>query len=29
VRRQLGIKLQGDANIMELRQALYRCDDLY
>jgi 2-polyprenyl-6-methoxyphenol hydroxylase-like FAD-dependent oxidoreductase len=29
VRRQLGINLQGDANIMQLRQALYRCDDLY
>ncbi len=29
VRRQLGIKLSGDANIMQLRQALYRCDDLY
>jgi 2-polyprenyl-6-methoxyphenol hydroxylase-like FAD-dependent oxidoreductase len=29
VRRQLGIKLQGEANIMQLRQALYRCDDLF
>jgi len=29
VRRQLGIKLQGDANLMQLRQALYRCDDLF
>jgi hypothetical protein len=29
VRRQLGIKLQGDANLMEFRQALYRCDDLF
>jgi 2-polyprenyl-6-methoxyphenol hydroxylase-like FAD-dependent oxidoreductase len=29
VRRQLGIRLQGDANIMQFRQALYRCDDLY
>jgi 2-polyprenyl-6-methoxyphenol hydroxylase-like FAD-dependent oxidoreductase len=29
VRRQLGIKLQGEANIMQLHQALYRCDDLY
>jgi 2-polyprenyl-6-methoxyphenol hydroxylase-like FAD-dependent oxidoreductase len=29
VRRQLGIKLQGDANILQLRQALYRCDDLF
>ncbi len=29
VRRQLGIKLQGEANLLELRQALYRCDDLF
>jgi 2-polyprenyl-6-methoxyphenol hydroxylase-like FAD-dependent oxidoreductase len=29
VRRQLGIKLQGEANLLGLRQALYRCDDLY
>jgi 2-polyprenyl-6-methoxyphenol hydroxylase-like FAD-dependent oxidoreductase len=29
VRRQLGIKLAGDANLMQFRQALYRCDDLY
>jgi 2-polyprenyl-6-methoxyphenol hydroxylase-like FAD-dependent oxidoreductase len=29
VRRQLGIKLQGDANLLQLRQALYRCDDLF
>jgi 2-polyprenyl-6-methoxyphenol hydroxylase-like FAD-dependent oxidoreductase len=29
VRRQLGIKLQGDANLMQLRQALYKCDDLF
>ena len=29
VRRQLGIKLQGEANLMQLRQALYRCDDLF
>src|SRR5262245_10082188 len=29
VRRQLGIKLQGEANLLQLRQALYRCDDLY
>ena len=27
VRRQLGIKLRGDANLLQLRQALYRCDD--
>ncbi len=29
VRKQLGIKLRGEANLLELRQALYRCDDLY
>jgi hypothetical protein len=29
VRRQLGIALAGDANLLELRQALYRCDELY
>ena len=29
VRKQLGIKLEGDANLMELRQALYRCDELW
>src|SRR5215467_5425798 len=29
VRRQLGIKLQGDANMLQLRQALYRCDYLF
>src|SRR5579885_3364942 len=29
VRRKLGIKLAGEANIMQLRQALYRCDDLF
>ncbi len=29
VRRQLGIKLQGAANLLQLRQALYRCDDLF
>jgi 2-polyprenyl-6-methoxyphenol hydroxylase-like FAD-dependent oxidoreductase len=29
VRRQLGIKLAGDSNLMQFRQALYRCDDLY
>jgi 2-polyprenyl-6-methoxyphenol hydroxylase-like FAD-dependent oxidoreductase len=29
VRRQLGIKLQGEANLLELRQALYYCEDLY
>jgi 2-polyprenyl-6-methoxyphenol hydroxylase-like FAD-dependent oxidoreductase len=29
VRKQLGIKLQGEANLLQLRQALYRCDDLF
>jgi 2-polyprenyl-6-methoxyphenol hydroxylase-like FAD-dependent oxidoreductase len=29
VRRHLGIALKGEANILKLRQALYRCDDLY
>lgn len=29
VRKQLGIKLWGDYNLLELRQALYRCDDLF
>jgi hypothetical protein len=29
VRRQLGIALSGEGNILKLRQALYRCDDLY
>jgi 2-polyprenyl-6-methoxyphenol hydroxylase-like FAD-dependent oxidoreductase len=29
VRRQLGIQLLGEANLLQLRQALYRCDDLF
>lgn len=29
VRKQLGFKLRGEANLLELRQALYRCDELY
>ena len=29
VRQQLGIKLHGEANLMQLRQAFYRCDDLF
>ena len=29
VRRQLGIQLRGEANLLQLRQALYRCDDLF
>jgi 2-polyprenyl-6-methoxyphenol hydroxylase-like FAD-dependent oxidoreductase len=29
VRRELGIKLQGEGNLLQLRQALYYCEDLY
>ena len=29
VRRRLGIELNGEANIQQLRQALYYCEDLY
>jgi 2-polyprenyl-6-methoxyphenol hydroxylase-like FAD-dependent oxidoreductase len=29
VRKQLGIKLAGEGNILQLRQALYHCDDLF
>ena len=29
VRKALGIKLRGEANLLELRQALYRCDELF
>jgi 2-polyprenyl-6-methoxyphenol hydroxylase-like FAD-dependent oxidoreductase len=29
VRKQLGIALQGDGNILQLRQALFRCDELF
>ena len=29
VRRQLGIDLTGEANLLALRQALYYCEDLY
>ncbi len=29
VRKQLGIALQGEGNIMQLRQALFRCPGLY
>ncbi len=29
VRRQIGIKLQGESNLMQFRQALFRCDDLF
>ncbi|MGD0026024.1 MAG: FAD-dependent monooxygenase [Xanthobacteraceae bacterium] len=29
VRKELGIKLRGEGNTLELRQALYRCDELF
>ncbi len=29
VRKELGIELSGEGNLLELRQALYRCDDLF
>ena len=29
IRKQLGIPLRGEGNIAKLRQALYRCDELY
>jgi len=29
VRRELGIKLRGEGNLLELRQALFRCDELF
>jgi len=29
VRKQLEIKLRGEGNLLELRQALYRCDELF
>jgi 2-polyprenyl-6-methoxyphenol hydroxylase-like FAD-dependent oxidoreductase len=29
VRKQLGIKLNGEANLLKLRQALFYCEDLY
>lgn len=29
VRKQLGIALEGEGNILQLRQALYRCDELF
>jgi len=29
VRKQLGIRLRGEANLLELRQALFRCDELF
>lgn len=29
VRQRLGFQLEGEANILDLRQALFRCEDLY
>ena len=29
IRKQLGITLSGEGNILQLRQALYHCDDLF
>ena len=29
VRQRLGIKLRGESNLLALRQALYRCDELF
>lgn len=29
IRKQLDFKLSGEGNILQLRQALYRCDDLF
>jgi 2-polyprenyl-6-methoxyphenol hydroxylase-like FAD-dependent oxidoreductase len=29
VRKELGIELRGEGDMLELRQALYRCDDLF
>jgi 2-polyprenyl-6-methoxyphenol hydroxylase-like FAD-dependent oxidoreductase len=29
VRKQLGIRLRGEGNLLGLRQALYRCDELF
>lgn len=29
VRKQFGIRLRGEGNLLELRQALYRCDELF
>jgi 2-polyprenyl-6-methoxyphenol hydroxylase-like FAD-dependent oxidoreductase len=29
VRKQLGIELRGEGNLLQLRQALYRCDELF
>ncbi len=29
VRKELGIRLRGEGNLLELRQALFRCDELF
>jgi len=29
IRKQLGIQLRGEGNSAKLRQALFRCDELY
>jgi 2-polyprenyl-6-methoxyphenol hydroxylase-like FAD-dependent oxidoreductase len=29
VRKQLGIRLRGEGNLLQLRQALFRCDELF
>jgi 2-polyprenyl-6-methoxyphenol hydroxylase-like FAD-dependent oxidoreductase len=29
IRKQLGFRLDGEGNILQLRQALYRCDELF
>ena len=29
VRRELDVRLRGEGNLLQLRQALYRCDELY
>jgi 2-polyprenyl-6-methoxyphenol hydroxylase-like FAD-dependent oxidoreductase len=29
VRKEIGVKLHGEGNLLGLRQALYRCDDLF
>jgi 2-polyprenyl-6-methoxyphenol hydroxylase-like FAD-dependent oxidoreductase len=29
IRKQLGFRLNGEGNILQLRQALYRCDELF
>ena len=29
VRKQLGYRMEGEPNLMEMRQALFRCDELF